>query len=454
MYAHSTNNSAWQNRQPWQRSHSHPAHLQTPKPKSLLPISDVTKSKLNKFQYQPRQDADTGSGSPSKRSRGDSTTTPPTRLNWRDLVEPSAPIEEETADLSPNDKIMWNNKQDSLYASALSPMLARKRKRARSSSPTSSPNSPAVNVAKLTKALRSPHADPTLELWDRYSLNGPENEISPTGAMNPTLAQLMMSSSPKTSKDASARRGDSNLRRAVSCGLNWPKRRKVERSKLGSQGSGERRDMEAVSKSSLVTALLDTVTSSFNDEYPDDTRDQDTDSPSPKKRRLCPINTDTPCRASGGDVGSPASDYGDDDFDDDTFMELEANMNDVNPGNIPTTVNPGTPRQGPSETKKEQPVTADEFEDLDDGIFDDAEGFPSNPQPTGSKNITAATTPKAQRTKSIIQGSPGDEFGGDFDGDIDFDAVELAATQSVQKHDAPPGTVCGNATRLSQCSIY
>ncbi|KND88175.1 DNA replication ATP-dependent helicase/nuclease DNA2 [Tolypocladium ophioglossoides CBS 100239] len=440
------------NRQPWQRWHSHPANLQTPKPKSLLPISEVTKSKLNKFQYQLRQDADTsddgpageGPGSPSKRSHGDSTVTPPTRLDWRDLVESSAPIEEET-DMSPNDKIMWNNKQDSLYASALSPMLARKRKRARSSSPTSSPladkpNSPTVNVAKLTKALQSPHADPTLELWDRYSLNGPENAISPAGAVNPTLAQLMMSSSPKTSKDASARRGDSNLRRAVSCGLNWPKRRNVERSKLGSQGSGEKRDLEAASKSSLVTALLDTVTSSFNDEYPDDTRDQDTDSPSPKKRPLCPTSTRSPCRAAGGDVDPPASDYGDDDFDDDTFMELEANMNDVNPGNAPTALNPGTPRQEPSETKKQQPMTTDEFEDLDDGIFDDEEGLPNNLQPVASKNIPPATTPKAQRTKSVVQGSPGDEFGGDFDGDIDFDAVELAATQSVQQLDAPPGT--------------
>ncbi|POR34455.1 DNA replication ATP-dependent helicase/nuclease DNA2 [Tolypocladium paradoxum] len=442
------------NRQPWQRSHSHPANLQTPKPKSLLPISEVTKSKLNKFQYQPQQDVDTGAGSPSKRSHGDSTTTPPTRLNWRDLVEPSAPVEEET-DMSPNDKIMWNNKQDSLYASALSPMLARKRKRARSSSPTSSPsadkpNSPAVNVSKLTKALRSPHADPTLELWDRYSLNGPDNAISPAGAVNPTLAQLMMSSSPKNSKDASARRGDSNLRRAVSCGLNWPKRRMIDRSKPGSQGSGGQRELEAASKSSLVTALLDTATSSFNDECPDDTRDQDTDSPSPKKRRLCPTNTCSPCRAAGGDVDPPASDYGDDDFDDDTFMELEANLNDVTPGNAPTAVNPGTARQGPNETKREQPVTANEFEDLDDAIFDDAEGLPSNLQPITPKNIAAATTPKAQRTRSIIQGSPGDEFGGDFDGDIDFDAVELAATQSVQQHDVSRGTTNQKAKTIQR----
>ncbi|PNY25452.1 DNA replication ATP-dependent helicase/nuclease DNA2 [Tolypocladium capitatum] len=402
-------------------------------------------------KYQPRQDTDTSNdrpagaaiGSPSKRSHGDSTVTPPTRLNWRDLVEPSAPVEEET-DQSPNDKIMWNNKLDPGYASVLSPMLARKRKRARSSSPTSSPsankpNSPAVNVAKLTKALRSPHADPTFELWDRYSLNAPENAISPAGTVNPTLVQLMMSSSPKTSKDASARHVDSNLRRAVSCGLNWPKKRKVEKSKLGSQSSSRQRDLEAASKSSLVTALLDTVTSSFNDEYLDDIRDQDIDSPSPKKRRLCPTNTGSPCQAAGGDLDPPASDYGDDDFDD-TFMELEANMNDVNPGNALMAVNPGTPRQEPSETKKERPVTADEFQDLDDDIFDDAEGLPNNLQPAASETTPAATTPKARRLKSIIQGSPGDEFGGDFDGDIDFDAVELAATQSVKQFDALSGT--------------
>lgn len=386
--------------------------------------------------------------------------TPMTRLNWRDLLEPNAEPGETEVDVSPNDKLMWNNQQDSDYAAALSPMMLRKgKKRARSSSPTSSPATdkgtfPVVNVNKLKTALRSPHADPTLELWDRYSLNGPENMTTPKGAVNPALAQLMISSSPKPSKDLSSRRGgDANLRRAISCGLNWPKRRKVERSKSGSQSSSQQREMEAASKSSLVTALLDTVTSSIHEPSPGRTQEQLMRSPSPKKRRLSPKQLETPCRArSIAKPSSPSSDYGDDDFDDDAFMELEASLQVTSTTNtpLPDGSDPGMLDQREHQLQHgratDLPDGFDDFED--DHTFDKAV-----PPPNAGLGIT---TPKKQTDARAAkpQGSPGDEFGDDFDGDIDFDAVELAATQSVQQLEAPSESVRQSIAKLSQCSIY
>ncbi|KAF4458912.1 dna replication atp-dependent helicase dna2 [Fusarium albosuccineum] len=402
-------------RSPWQRSRSNPVH-QTPKPRPLQPVSDVTKNKLNKFQYQPRPNdsVDTKNGPTASpgRAKDDSAVTPATRLTWRDLLEPTSGTEDET-NTSPSDRLLWDNRQDTLYLSALSPMMSRKgRKRARSSSPVSSPapekaNPPSVNVKKLAQALKSPHADPTLDLWDRYSLNPETN--SPLGLANPALAQLMVSSSPRPTKSTA----EANLRRAISCGLNWPKRRRVERSTSGSRLSGEKEEIEA-SKSSLVTALLDTVTSSINGN--DEARDPLMESPSPKKRRICATSSGSPRRLkpqvpAQPQVQEPASsDYGDDDFDDfddDTMMQLEASIN-------------ATQLEIAQPIDQKESKTVDEFDDLDDDIFDEAEDLI-----TTVDQVSQSNPPK-------LDPDPDDEFGDAFGGDFDFEAVELAATQAVQ----------------------
>lgn len=313
----------------WQRSHSHPNGLQTPKPKPL-PVSEVTKSKLNKFKYdaadkngQPQQDE----AASTKTPQAEHTTTPIGRLNWRDLVEPSPNVEDEVVE-SPNDRIMWDSKRESAFAAGLSPMVGRKgKKRARSSSPVSSPatekpGAPSVNVKKLAKALRSPHADPTLELWDRYSLTNNESPASAVGFTNPSLAQLMVSSSPRPTKDGAPARSGSSLRRTMSAGIQSLKRRKIEKQlKPGSQGSRGQRDLEAASKSSLVSALLETVTSSMQDLSQGETPTKCTaESPSVGKKRAAP-----PTIQSEASTNSTLDnlDYFDDDFDDDVFMEME-----------------------------------------------------------------------------------------------------------------------------------
>lgn len=437
-------------RSPWQRSRSHPVHQSNPRP--LQPVSDVTKNKLSKFQYKPAQNdpskdatADEKEAAdddviPSKDDDEKTATTPMNRLTWKDFMEPSGATEEETH-ISPNERIMWDSKPDTLYANALSPMLARRgRKRARSSSPISSPaadnpKTPAVNVKKLAQALKSPHADPTLELWDRYSLSKNETHTTPVGLANPALAQLMISSSPRPSKDSAGNHSSGNLRRAVSYGLNGPKRRKIEKTKSCGSGSNSQREMEAASKSSLVTQLLDSVNSSIQEPSPEEPKQLIPESPSPRKKRRSPLKDSTPCRAG---IGSKApdilSDYGDEDFDDDTFMELEASING------PRSVDPADPAKDGIEGGGSQAhigrnaAVADEFGDFDDGDFDAANlttvtrAKPS--ADTGQPVSPAAAT--ISRADDVTDDFD-DEFGDLDNGDIDFDAVELAATQSVKR---------------------
>ncbi|KAK1526507.1 DNA replication factor Dna2 [Colletotrichum paranaense] len=485
----------------WQRSKSNPVNAQTSRP--LAPVSDKTKNKLNQFQFQTGVKAETAeqeNGTATEdwvcQSRDDIAITPSTKLSWHDLMASNAPKEEKTQ-TSPTERILWNNerdKNDLNYAAALSPMMHRKgRKRARSSSPISSPaqnekpTTPAVNVKKLSEALKSPHADPTLELWDRFSLSSNGN-VTPLGLTNPTLANLMFSSSPRNVKTAPAQAGDSSLRRAISCGLNWPKRRRVERSDAPSFTSTLTRETTDSSKNSLVTALLDTVTGSMQEDSPpedfDPFIDQDMESPSLKKRKtnasrptsLSPSRKTTRAPSlqpaeNASDVGvaqdlglerqtkaaSAESEYGDvdfddfDEFDDDTFLELEAS---ISLSNSKQEARPSTPTPAPvsvQPTKQSSTGLEDEFGDLDDDIFEAAEDILESAVATASQLPTSAKTHLDATSVPVPrQDDLDDAFGDDFGGDFDFDAAELAATQSVQKPQASPAEATNQKPKAIQ----
>ncbi|KAL7793100.1 DNA replication factor Dna2 domain-containing protein [Trichoderma ceciliae] len=467
-------------RSPWQRSHSHPNHLQAANSKNLIPISEVTKKKLNKFLYQDSKDEssthqgiDERGGGAASAWNGDTpsnlrmignSATPVTRLSWSDLLEPCSQVEEDSS-VSPNEKLLWNNKQDPNAFATISPMMPRKgRKRARSSSPISSPSAdristPTVNVKKLTKALKLPHPDPTLELWDRYSLNGHKGQSAAAGVTNPVLAQLMVSSSPRPSKNQAAQVDQENLRRAASCGFNWPKRRRVEKSKSGSQSSVGQRELEAASKSSLVTALLDSVTSSIHDQTPDDdTETGGIESPSLKKRQIVPHNNNSPSRKSKARLPSPTvSDYGDDDLDDD-FLILEETLRASQAAEAAQATQatqtsqekesaaPINEGMGRAEKEQKQELiekpAADEFDDLDDDIFDGADDLLADletktPVPVKIMTPRAVETPPGKKPPQKLLDLD-DEFDDAFDGDVDFEAVEYAATQAVQQRNTGP----------------
>ncbi|KAL6800118.1 DNA replication factor Dna2 domain-containing protein [Trichoderma sp. SZMC 28012] len=468
-------------RSPWQRSHSHPNNLQAPNSKNLIPISDVTKKKLNKFLYQDSKDGSAAKQGVEARGRGTTSAsnsetpsnlkmignnaTPVTRLNWSDLLEPCSQAEEDTS-TSPSEKLLWNNKQDPNAFATISPMMPRKgRKRARSSSPISSPPTeriatPTVNVKKLAKALKGPHPDPTLELWDRYSLNGPEGQSAITGVTNPILAQLMVSSSPRPSKNQAAQVEQGDLRRAASCGFNWTKRRRVEKSKSGSQSSTGQRELEAASKSSLVTALLDSVTSSIHDQTPDEDADIGAmDSPSLKKRQTAPQKNNSPSRNSRRRVPSPTvSDYGDDDDLDDELLMLEETLlasqasQTIRASQVAesTTKGDGSTERAEKQERRglEKKPVLDEFDDFDDDIFDGADDLlgglgTQTPVPARRTQRAMKMSPKKKTPKKQVDLD--DEFDDVFDGDVDFEAVEYAATQAVQQRNSASTAVCEEA---------
>lgn len=394
--------------------------------------------------------------------------TPTGRLAWRDLLgETCTPKKHE--ETIPGERILWNSERDTV-SSTIFPMISRRpgRKRARSSSPSSSPSNskpttPAVNVKKLAQALKTPHGDPALELWDRFSLPVEDNPVS-SGLTNPLLAHLMVSSSPRPARDGDAAPTESNFRRAFSCGTHWPKRRKLERpgqlSTVTCQGS-PRGD----SKSSMVSALLETVTGEINRSSSAKPRSRALESPSPTKKsrpQRCQASPTKPPAASTTVASiraeqfiedetsttqnhiladSPSSDYGDVDFDDDTLFELDAN--------IPTLKNDDTAplpmeRHAQDTMGSHCPNTTlddDAFDELDDDIFDAVEDILAHGTQT-APCTTHNSQAHGEGSKHTVQDGENNLYSDSFGSDFDFEAVELAATQEASRAQPPPTTVC------------
>ncbi len=134
-------------------------------------------------------------------------------------------------DTSPEDRVCWKHRRSPTssgtpYTPALIPRKGTKR--ARSSSPAQSPYDGPVedrnrkeilSMQSLQKMLKTPQADPALELWNKYSANGVSKPVFQSSQL-PPFTQLVV---------ASPRVG--GLRRTVSCGMEWPvsttKRRKI-----------------------------------------------------------------------------------------------------------------------------------------------------------------------------------------------------------------------------------
>lgn len=291
--------------------------------------------------------------------------TPVAKRDWLRPGDPGGGPDYEERDVSPNDKLMWAAMQDEreIIYPHLSDLARRRRgkKRARSSSPTSSPmaktSSPIINVKKLAQALKSPHPDPTLELWDRYTLSG-VGETTPHNASTAGLDDLFATSSPRPvgrNPNATPQK-ESTLRRAImSSRLDFNKRRKIE---VDEDAPGDTRG--AASKFSLVTSLLDSVTSSIQEPQENqeasplsnkentrqDSGSDSEKSPSPRKRMRSSPPSSPPCSKSSRaaqaeaeaasldlappNIAGPIDDFGDDDFDDDIFTAIDTQV-----GNTP-----------------------------------------------------------------------------------------------------------------------
>jgi len=317
--------------------------------------------------------ADLGLAQPEKRPNAPNSSKPrvpdKTPVTKQGSWEQGEHGDGEDDEVSPSERIMWippSNARDTIYHN-MSDLVRHKRgkKRARSSSPTSSPSdktaaSPAVNIQKLSQALKSPHTDPTLELWDRYTTTTRDStqHIESAGKFSD---MMLISSSPKPASSGTPRKADAGLRRTIpSSRLNF-KRRRIEIDDGSPLGSGA----GSSSKYSLVTSLLDSVASMQESplrmvecasqavENHEASQGNLDESPSPPKRsrpslhhvpRMAALKPEAAsnvaaARPSAGvapgqeivtdqqkPVQKTGSDYGDDDFDDAMMIEIETRI--------------------------------------------------------------------------------------------------------------------------------
>ncbi|KAI9713946.1 MAG: Tripartite DNA replication factor [Bogoriella megaspora] len=148
--------------------------------------------------------------------------TPATRLPLADLI---GNIDENAdrsshPDISPGDQLHWAP-QSSFNASRTP--VGQSRKRARSSSPASSQNEASAHflaerrsLEGMKQVLRTPQADPTVDLWSRYD-RATYGRDALSGHGHPGLQRLMNDSSPR-SPGLPGTGGKSSLRRWASEG--------------------------------------------------------------------------------------------------------------------------------------------------------------------------------------------------------------------------------------------
>jgi DNA replication ATP-dependent helicase Dna2 len=128
------------------------------------------------------------------------------------------------------------------------------------------------------------------------------------------------------------------------------------------------------------------------------------------------------------DKASPDSfsDYGDDDFDDATLLELDANILGQRDDSTLVASSEGSNQQA----RPLQKAVDDEFNDFDDDVFDGAEDLVAQVE---AKHASQSQFQGQQHAKPANNwGGDDDAYGDDFD-DADFDAVELAATQTASR---------------------
>jgi len=171
-------------------------------------------------------------GSKDRRTDGRETnfnlppSTPAMRLPLAELIGNAEdalrlPLPKED---SPEEQLGWIPNSSN---SALTP--GQRRKRAHSSSPlASSQNETSAHFAlrepldlqNLQQSLKTPHADPATDLWNRYYTMRNANE-TPSGAKAPLFAHLLDDSSPRSfARTPGGSVG--GLRRWASCGMEWP----------------------------------------------------------------------------------------------------------------------------------------------------------------------------------------------------------------------------------------
>jgi len=478
--------------------------------KPPLPVSTSTKNKLSAFQFSGQNNAD----KPSKQSviklRSDeekengkltameplleadskSTTTsmalaaeqpsnsfpstPAGRLALPDLIG-MGDVQRAVQDISPEERIEWD-----LRSSSSQFGIKRAKKRARSSSPFSSPAAQASAHFNSRGESLNTQIDSGSELWGRYSLNG-SAAPTPHGAIIPALANIMFTSSPQNSRENTPRSG--MFRRTNSCGNSFPKRRRI----AGSQKDDVFSESANIGPSKL-SVLIERVQEGLS--KPVATPKKQISSHRIKVHRRTRSDSNSPIQQEHHEPNictprttwepknakrTPASDYGD--FDDDDLDEAslltcipskqeQPLLSNPKESNLYSLPKPHSPRQltksyicdmkqvasqtrsldESESTQQTKNKDDDEFDDSDEDLF--AAGLDDMVASFGKCNklkttlvdsMTPADTSVPQKRPLVVEDSD-DEFG-DEDLDIgDFQVAELAATQCIQQttHSALP----------------
>ena len=275
-------------------------------------------------------------------------STPAPRLPLADLLGNGEEKRRALASqVSPEEHVLWVHAQTPGSSQpAVTP--ARKRKRARSSSPASSqqdqsnffPQREAAAKTKPSGILQTPQADPAADLWQRYAHGAEGPSIDKSAA----FAHLIRDPSPNSPASVGSVGG---LRRWASCGVEWPqsatKRRRVSRrieelpqheevvedgdTKVSKVGALLERMKETLTKPAIV--LPDGPSSSSP--LPD--RTNTVPQASPLQHRLPPVEeqeeqSPTQQRSQQetrpDETSKPSSDYGDDDLDTDMIDAVES----------------------------------------------------------------------------------------------------------------------------------
>lgn len=379
-------------------------------------------------------------GMTSDKIKNNFPSTPAARLELPDLIG-MEDVHRFVQDISPEDRIEWDRRSSS---SSIGTRKI-KRRRARSSSPISSPSHPNPHHREL-------QVDPGSELWGRYSLDQ-STIVPPEGSKAPVLARLMQTSSPQptsTSTTPRSPRSAVGFRRTNSCGTQFPKRRRLK----GSHGDDSDVFTETASVGpSHLSVFIERVqeglvlpAQSENGSSPTDksmlsSSTQDTKSPGKVN-----YTTPSPNQSRSGD--SDYGDFDDVDMDESTLLSglttvseypvaSTTNLSQHGLNAIPETSQPPTIVVSEPPGPQNVPANEDEFDDFDDELFAaDLEGivaqFDNGQAVELAPPISRAEKSKPQATV-LGETESDDEFGDGGLDDLDFEKAEASATQSFRQ---------------------
>ncbi|KFY14667.1 hypothetical protein V492_02475 [Pseudogymnoascus sp. VKM F-4246] len=536
----SDTNHSTKRRSQWQRNKTYHApqnrHDSNPpepaRAKPPIPISSATKSKLEVFQCNAQTknrrssvDMSGAGGNPVVLEEDKENNTPLkasqhgiSPLSRNDFAKPS--IETPATPLgklalpeligmmdvgsmaqlqlkTPDERVMWDhgiNAADNNGPSYVAPR--RGRKRPRSSSPMSSPGNASSHFAANPEAgdLQQPgahnaNAGPGSDLWSGYAIGA--DKCTPRGPQNPLFAHLMgNSSSPQSASIKNSASREGTFKRSISCGTQFPKRRKVGVFEDHTATDVFMEPMKsALSKPSRISELLDGIKeAAVSPDKSPFSAGPSSSSPIPRNKgwserkemhQASPLgakdrNVTGDATIAEGEAprlqlqpeeknntivsqesASTSSDYGDFDADqfDESFLEvLESNQNSMQTSQSPAI---GTnPERRPINTQESpavatRPNTMPPAESEEDEFADsDEEMFAADFEEILSKYETLPVSTETGNQHDLRQGEPAekngteiktvadtadsdDEYGDDLD-DTDFAVAEASATQALQ----------------------